>query len=128
MTFTELAAALEERLSFYGSVLNKMESAVRGGDTDRVEAYSQLESRTASEIVCLRRCFIARGNESPLAAGEFGGRVEEGMQNIRTASRRLAGLLEKEKRAALAQLQDIHKKNPPGSFPAEPPSLIDYRA
>jgi hypothetical protein len=127
MTFADLAAALIERLYFYGSVLDKMENAVAGGDTDRLEAYSRLEGLTASEIMCLRGCFIARENESP-QAGEFRRRAEGIMENIRAASRRLAEHLEKEKQAVLTQLQDIRKKNPPASLRAETPSLIDYQA
>jgi hypothetical protein len=127
VTFTELAAALVERLYFYGSVLDKMESAVRGGDTDRIEAYSKLESLTASEILCLRRCFAARENEAPRDYG-FGRRAEGIMQDIRAASRRLAGLLENEKQAVLARLQELRAKNPPAPFRTETPSLIDYQA
>jgi hypothetical protein len=127
MTFEELAAALTERLYFYESVLDKMEKAVTSGDTDRIEAYSELESRTAAEIACLRECFTARGNEAPLS-GEHGSAIGGLMEKAGAASRRLRGVLEKEKQAVLVQLQDIRKKIPSGSLRPEPPSVIDYQA
>jgi hypothetical protein len=127
MSFTELTAALVERLHFYKCVLAKMEAAVKAGDTDRIEAYSQLETRTASEISALRECFIARSGESPRAL-DFVRTAGEALDNARAASERLRGILTEEKELVAAQLQGLRGKTPPGSSPPEPPSVIDYQA
>jgi hypothetical protein len=124
MKFSELTAVFMERLNFYGTILDKLEQAVRGGDTDRIAAYSELESRTAAEIACLRGCFIARRDESP-HAGEPGSALDALLTKIRGASRRLRDLLEAEKQSVWNQLQNIRGKIPPGNFQTEPPSLID---
>lgn len=122
-----MTAVFMERLNLYGTILDKMEQAVRGGDTDLIAAYSELEGRTAAEIACLRGCFIARGSEDP-RAGEPGSALDALLTKIREASRRLRALLETEKQSVWNQLQDIRGKIPPGNFQTETPSFIDCQA
>ena len=128
MTFPELAAALEERLIFYNAVLDKMEKAVISGDTEALAAYSQLEERTAREIAAHEKCFTARLVES--RSDELIMKVNAAREKAGSASRRVCGLLSKEKEAVAAQIksargQDRGSGQPPGSLP---PLVIDIEA
>jgi hypothetical protein len=125
MSFEELAAALEERLCFYKTVLEMMEKAVAAGDSEAIAAYSRLETRTAEEIVAHGECFAARKGESPRAA-ELSARIDAALEDSREASQRLQALLAREKDAVAAQLKTIRKS--PRQENAPPPLVIDTEA
>jgi hypothetical protein len=110
MSFEELAAALEERLSFYKIVLDMMEKAVKAGDTEAVAAYSKLEARTAKEIAAHGKCVAARRGESP-RSDELVHRTRAAAEAALAESTRIQALLAKEKEAAAVQLQEVRRKN-----------------
>ena len=129
MSFEELAAALEERLYFYKTVLEMMENAVKTGDTAAIEAYSRLESRTAEEIAAHRKCFVARQGESP-RAGEHARKIETALEDAHKSLRRVRTLLAREKDAVAAQIQAVRRKKPasPRQENAPLPLVIDMEA
>jgi hypothetical protein len=129
MSFEELAAALEERLSFYKIVLDMMEKAVKTGDTEAITAYSKLEARTAKEIAAYRECFIARRGESS-RSDEFARRTQAVMEDALAKSKRVQALLAKEKEAAAVQLQEIRRitKGTASRSGSPPPLVIDIEA
>ena len=120
-----MAAALQERLCFYKTILNMMEKAVKADDTEAIAAYSRLEARTAEEIVAHRKCFAARGGESP-RAGELTRRIETTLEDSREALRRVQALLVREKEAVAAQLQAVRRTQRQENTP--PPLVIDTEA
>ena len=125
MSFEELAAALEERLCFYITVLDMMEKAVLAGDTEAIAAYSRLEVLTAQEINTHRKCFDARKGES-LRAGELSGKIEAALEDSRETSRRVQALLAREKEAVAAQLQTVPRTPQQENTPL--PRVIDTEA
>ncbi|MDR1932179.1 MAG: hypothetical protein LBQ57_05050 [Spirochaetales bacterium] len=129
MSFTELAAALKDRLYFYETVLKKMETAVKAGETQSIEDYSRLEARTAGEIAGLQRCVAARMTEASHAA-ELLREIEIAREAVLAASLRGRELLIKEKNAVAAQLQAVRKQKPRTNFqPAPPaPAVVDIKA
>jgi hypothetical protein len=129
MSFEELAAALEERFSFYMSVLDMMENAVRAGDTEAVAAYSKLEARTAKEIAAYRECFAARGGESS-RQDELARKARAAMEAALIKSKRLRALLGKEKEETAARLREAGRRNRgKASRPEAPlPLIIDIEA
>jgi hypothetical protein len=126
MTYDELAAALEERLYFYNTVLNRMEAAVIADNMDGVESYAELEIATAAEIAAYQRCFSARAGESPRAE-ELKRKVEAALETVRASTSRTRGLLAQKKEEAAAGLAEARKHTQAAGIQpgTPPPSVID---
>lgn len=142
MTFSDLTARMEERLSFYAQVLDRLGEAALEGDVEKLRLYAALEKETSTGIAAVARCYHARigektASENCLTPGErsedrsdpLEGRIRAAATRAAKSSRRARARLSQGKVETLRLLQENRRKRRSPRFAPSltAPELLDLQ-
>ncbi|GEM_PF-2227083 len=145
MTFSNLAASLEERLLLYARVTDLLGEAALAGDEEKLRSYAAMEEEAAAGIAALARCYRAREGEaaisgqpealrprsaaSPGRPSPPGDRIRAAAARASLSSRRARDRLQEGREEVLRLLRENrHMRRSPDFSPAPAaPAMLDLR-
>jgi len=126
----QLKATLEERLSFYETLMERLKQSIEEEDVERIEYYRGLEQETLRSLVNLEKC-IASLSKNALPAPtstddtDIDNRVVRARLRALEATRCNCTLLRKQLNQLRDRMTNVRSKSVPLSYIESTPSYLD---
>ncbi|GAB4368455.1 MAG: hypothetical protein Kow009_05230 [Spirochaetales bacterium] len=134
MYHRQLKALLEERLTFYENLMNRLAESIEEEDTDRIEYYQGLEQETLRSLANLEKCVAALSriepsNPSPYPLSEeerdIDNRVTQARLRALEATRHNCSLIRKQLKQLKDRMSHVRPRTIPQSYKEVTPAYLD---
>lgn len=130
MYHRQLKIALEERLSFYEGLMERLRQSIEEEDSERIEYYRGLEQETLRSLSNLEKCIAAlsqRTLPAPNSSDERGldTRVAQARSRALEAARANCALLRRQLSQLQSRITSVRAKSAPSSYADSNPLYLD---
>ncbi|MFQ3621237.1 MAG: hypothetical protein SNJ78_09890 [Spirochaetales bacterium] len=127
MTCFDLKSLLEERLTFYNSLMDRLKETIDQEEIERLSYYQGLEQETLKSIASLEKCIAALCNETtatPLEK-ELEIRIANARKRALEAAQSNCSLLKDQLEQIKSKISKVKGKYIPLSYEEILPALLD---